>query len=307
MHTRLHNPVTASCSFSAKSCFLSIALVLAVLLIPVAQGSELSTRTAANLALYGQTQGAGTPNAIGIWGLYPLRTSANGVFFIDALANVSLSDFNSSQENAFSSSIINTTVKGGTLATSSRLGYRWIDSDRAWMFGLNAGYDTRDMATGSADTGVAVTDSQTVFFQQVAFGAEAISSTWRANAYALVPIGNVEQRLNSVYEGGALQTYGLDIGRHITPAWIGAVGYYYQDGDHINGSGARGRLAYNIGQRFVAGINVSYDDAFKTRVFIDLSFFLKSAEPIANRNVRVHDSADIIMTGGGPGGPGHPR
>ena len=35
------------------------------------------------------------------------------------------------------------------------LGYRWLNSDRSWMYGLNAGYDSRSlMSTGDADTGV---------------------------------------------------------------------------------------------------------------------------------------------------------
>ena len=57
------------------------------------------------------------------------------------------------------------------------------------MFGVNAGYDSRPMATGAADTGVNVTNSSTVFYQQVAAGLEAVSNTWNFNDYALVPIG----------------------------------------------------------------------------------------------------------------------
>ena len=41
------------------------------------------------------------------------------------------------------SSIINTDVAGTTISTSSRLGYRWLNGDRSWMYGLNAGYDSR--------------------------------------------------------------------------------------------------------------------------------------------------------------------
>jgi hypothetical protein len=77
----------------------------------------------------------------------------------------------------------------------------------------------------------AVTNSQTVFFQQVAAGLEAVSNTWNFNAYALVPVGDTEQQLNSVYQGGALDTYGLDVGYSITPDLRASVGYYYQYGD----------------------------------------------------------------------------
>ena len=106
-----------------------------------------------------QTQAAGTPNEAGLGGFLPLVVGSNKVFFADVQANVNFADINNS------SSIINTTVAGTTISTSSRLGYRWLNGDRRWMFGLNAGYDTRPMATGYADTGVSVTDKSTVFFQ----------------------------------------------------------------------------------------------------------------------------------------------
>lgn len=275
---------------------LSGIFMLVVAIIPAAQASELSTKTNSNFIFFGQTQGAGTPNELGIGGMRPLYKSTNGVLFVDGLATISLSDFTSSHHDSWSSSIINTTVKGGTYATSSRLGYRWFDENRARVFGLNAGYDTREMATGAADTGVEISDSQTVSFQQIALGAEVISNTWQANAYALIPTGNVQQRLNSVYEGGALQTYGLDIGCNLTRTLGGSIGYFYQDGDHINGSGARGRLTYGINDRVTAGINVSYDDAFETRLSIDLEFRRKPAQRISNRNVRVHDNKSDVST-----------
>jgi hypothetical protein len=49
----------------------------------------------------------------------------NSVFFLDALANVNLADFGNS------SSIINTEVAGTTISTSTRLGYRWLKSNRS--------------------------------------------------------------------------------------------------------------------------------------------------------------------------------
>ena len=41
---------------------------------------------------------------------------------------------------------------------------------------------------------------------------EAVLHTWNVNVFALVPIDDTESRLNSVYAGGALDTYGVDIG-----------------------------------------------------------------------------------------------
>ena len=87
------------------------------------------------------------------------------------------------------------------------------------------------MATGDADTGVSVTDKSSVFFQQLAFNAEAVSNSWTLNGYGLIPVGDVEQKLNSVYQGGALNTYGLDAGYLITPILRGSAGYDYK---HLN-------------------------------------------------------------------------
>ena len=97
-----------------------------------------------NFGFQGALQGAGTPNQAGIGGFLPLVTGDNSVFFLDAQANLNFADYNNY------SSIINTTVAGTTISTSSQLGYRFLNSDRSWMFGVNAGYDSRPMATGGS-------------------------------------------------------------------------------------------------------------------------------------------------------------
>ena len=282
----------------------------------VAQGTaanlgvmEVSLKDAVqfNWGFQGQTQAAGTPNEIGIGGFLPLSVGSNSVFFLDALANANLADISNN------SSIINTMVAGTTISTSTRLGYRWLNANRSWMYGINAGYDSRPMATGPADTGVAVTGSRTPFFQQVAAGLEAVSNTWSFNAYALVPFGTTNAQLNSVYQGGTLKTYGLDAGYSITPDLKATIGYYYQDGDlnTADGSGVNARLAYNISNGLTAGVNLSYDQAFETRVSADLKYRFgangygapRKQEPVvmpvilqalsstpANRDVRVHDA-----------------
>ena len=91
---------------------------------------------------------------------------------------------------------------------------------------MNAGYDSRPMNTGNADTGVDVTGQRDVFFQQVAAGLEAVSESWNFNAYGLFPVGDTEQVLNDLYRGGALHTYGLDVGYAITLEWDASIGYY---------------------------------------------------------------------------------
>ena len=256
------------------------------------------------LGFQGALQGAGTPNQAGIGGFLPLAVGEISVFFADVLLNANFADYGGN------SSIINTEVAGTTISTSTRLGYRWLNSDRSWMFGLNGGYDSRPMNTGDADTGVSVTDKSSVFFQQLAFNAEAVSDSWNFNAYALVPVGEKEAQLNSVYQGGSLNTYGLDVGYFITPVVNASVGYYYQNGDlgAADGSGVLGRVAYEVSSGLTAGVNISYDEAFDTRVSADIKVRFGGPSTTAskkkkwenqtinaltaspkNRDVRVHD------------------
>jgi len=123
-------------------------------------------------------------------------------------------------------------------------------------------------------------------------------------------VGDVEQKLNSVYQGGALNTYGLDAGYFITPVLKASAGYYYQhrDQEEVDGSGVRGRLAYEMTSGVTAGVNISYDEAFDTRVSADIIVRFGGASTTAqrkavqqllvinaltstpsNRDVRVHD------------------
>ena len=231
-------------------------------------GVNLRDAVKLNYGFQGALQGAGTPNQAGLGAFIPLHVGSNNVAFVDVLVNANFNDYGNY------SSLINTTVAGTTFSTSTRLGYRWLNSNRSWMFGVNAGYDSRPMATGPADTGVTVTNSQTVFFQQVAANLDAVSNSWNFNAYALVPVGTTNSQLNSVYQGGTLDTYGLDVGYSITPDLRASVGYYYQDGDlnTADGSGVRGRLAYNLTNGLTVGGNLSYDQAFETRVSADIKY-----------------------------------
>ena len=102
----------------------------------------------------------------------------------------------------------------------------------------------------------------------------------------------------------------LDAGYFITPVVNASVGYYYQHGDQeaADGSGVRGRLAYEMTSGVTAGVNISYDEAFDTRVSADLKVRFGGAATTAqrkevqqlpvinaltstpsNRDVRVHD------------------
>ncbi len=278
-------------------------------------GVSLKDAVKLNYGFQGALQGAGTPNEAGLGAFVPLKVSKNSVAFVDVLVNANFNDYGNY------SSIINTTVAGTTFSTSTRLGYRWLNGNRSWMYGINAGYDSRPMATGPADTGVTVSNSQTVFFQQVAAGVEAVSNTWNFNAYALVPVGTTEQQLNSAYDGGALDTYGLDVGYAITPDFKASLGYYYQNGDlnTADGSGIRGSIAYNLTNGLTLGVNYTYDQAFESRVSGDIKYRFgtngygapskrSNVPPVmpviqalsttpANRDVRVHDASNLSNSG----------
>ena len=300
---------------SFSTGFLACALAIAPLPLKAQEsdaedlGDEMSISlkevVKPSIGFQGALQGAGTPNQAGIGGYLPLSIGDNSVWFLDALANVNFAD------RAGESSIINTDVAGATISTSTRLGYRWLNGDRSWMYGVNAGYDTRPMATGAADSGVSLYGSEkTVFFQQAAVNLEAVSSTWNFNAYGLIPTGDKEQRINWLYSAGSLATYGIDAGYNITPDLTASIGYYYQDGDgsSADSSGVLGRLGYEITYGLTAGVNVSYDEAFETRVSADVEYRFGGPDktivkntvsemPVIRamlrspsyRNVRVHD------------------
>ena len=75
------------------------------------------------IGFQGALQGAGTPNQTGIGVFLPLKVNDQSVWFVDALVNVDHSD------RGNYSSLINTTVAGTTVSTSTRVGYRWMDFD----------------------------------------------------------------------------------------------------------------------------------------------------------------------------------
>lgn len=206
-----------------------------------------------NWGLQGALQGAGTPNQAGIGAFLPIAVGDNSIWFVDALANANFAD------RSNYSSIVDTTVAGTTISTSSRIGYRWLNSDRSFMYGINAGYDSRPMNSGYADSGISVEDGS-AFYQQIALSLETVSNQWNLNAYGLIPTGETTQELNWNYNGGALQTYGIDVGYMVTPSLRVGLGTYYQKGDYnkckgrdeVDNLGLKGRISYQIANGLVA-------------------------------------------------------
>ena len=265
------------------------------------------------IGFQGALQGAGTPNQAGIGGFLPLSVGDNSVWFLDALINANFGDRTSY------SSIGDTLVSGTTLSTSTRLGYRWLNVDRSWMYGINGGYDTRQMATGDTTNDLPIIDPQTVLFQQVAINAEAKSNRWGVSVYGLIPIGeygygsdNVA-RINFFYGASPLTTVGADISYNILPDLSISGGYYYQYSEkeldefesYPDGSGFKARLAYDLSDQLQAGVVYTYDENFESRVSADLKVrFGSNAKPKStpvvitalnetpsNRNVRTANSA----------------
>ncbi len=243
--------------------------------------------------IQGQTQGAGVPNSSGIGPFIPFAIKEKSLWFLDSKLNANFGDFDGS-------SIINTDVAGTSLSTSTRIGYRSLNKDNSKMYGFNFGYDTRNMNTGDADNAT-VTDKKDVSFQQVAFNFEAVSENLNINSYALIPTGDVEKPLNNTYQGGAMNTYGVDVGFDLTDNLTSSIGYYYQhrDQEEIDGSGVKGNISYQLSNDLNLGVNISYDDAFDTRLSGNFKYtFGKTsnskiidsiiASP-SNRDVRVHD------------------
>ena len=164
------------------------------------------------------------------------------------------------------------------------------------------------MNTGDADNAT-VTDKRDVFFQQVAFNLEAASENLNINSYALIPIGDVEKLLNDTYQGGAMNTYGMDVGFDITDDLTSSIGYYYQhrDQEGIDGSGVKGSISYQLSDDLNVGVNVSYDDAFDPRLSGNFKYTFSgkskknnskiidtiTASP-SNRDVRVHDCNSYV-------------
>ena len=244
-------------------------------------GVNLRDAVKFNWGFQGALQGAGTPNQAGIGGFIPLHVGNNSVTYVDVLANANFSDYNGL------SSIGTTKVAGTTISTSTRLGYRWLNKDRSWMFGVNAGYDSRPMNTGGTtddindkwvtSCSVYSSNCETLFFQQVALNLEAKSDKFNASAYALVPVGeygagtgNVA-RINSRFIADNLSTYGIDFGYKIIPNLKLACGTYYQLDEKeamksATGVGVKTGLTYDITNELQAGVVYSYDNNFESRI-----------------------------------------
>ena len=118
-----------SAGLLATAAFIALLLLAATAQEGLAEDLDVMSISLADvvkpsISFQGSLQGAGTPNQAGIGGFLPLSVGANSVWFLDALVNASFAD----REGY--SIIINADVGGG-FSTSTRLGYRWLNSYRS--------------------------------------------------------------------------------------------------------------------------------------------------------------------------------
>lgn len=237
-----------------------------------------------NWGVQAELQGAGTPNQAGVGLFIPISKSNSNVFFLDSLINANFSDYNIYGNSYLDSSINDTKVAGTTFSTSTRLGTRWLSHDQSWMFGVNAGYDSRTMATGVTINNVEINNPKTAYFSQVGVNIEAVNKKTNTNVYALIPIGRFGYKsrkvapINRAYGASPLATLGIDMGYMITPSVNIEAGYYYQTNEKdlpdypssVGNSGVRAELIYKFSNAISSGIVYSYDNSFKSRISANL-------------------------------------
>ena len=213
----------------------------------------------ANGGLRFDSQGAGTPNTLSGYGFLPIYKGSQGdVLFAEAYLNWN----------------IGSDGLDSTVGSSTRLGYRWLNPDKNWLYGFNAGIDNRPFqGQNTLQAGVGLEAlSKNVELRlngYIPFGeTSTLYSTGYNGAYGLV---NDQLQLNrSRWFGVALGGIDAELGTPVA-RWNGGdlriyAAYYYLDGAYVNGSsGVRARAEARVGSNLSVGATLSYDDIFKTQ------------------------------------------
>ena len=226
-------------------------------------------RVQPNFNLQVESEGSGTPSAFSAGLFLPISEGRSGqLFFLDSALNLS-----------FGSDVGST-----ALGTSTRIGYRWLDAQKNWLFGINAGVDS--------------TPAWGTQIQQTGFGFELLGSSfeWRANG--TIPWGEgriLGNTYTSVTQAGfnriAVETTtdqliaigGIDIeGRALVARWpqgkLQVVGaYYHLSGEQISGkSGFRAGLAVDLRSQVAITATISHDAIFGTQAKASLRLLIGS-------------------------------
>ena len=252
-------------------------LATAFAMVPVQALAAPAPKPQFNGGLRFDSQGAGTPNTLSGYAFLPILGNERGdVFFAESYINWNIAS------DGIDSSI----------GSSTRLGYRWLTDNKTWIYGVNAGIDNRPF--------------QAQNFLQAGLGIEALSPKleFRVNGYipfsqtsnlyatgynGAYGLANDQLQLNrSRWFGTALGGIDVEVGTPVAH-WQGGDlrvygGYYYLDGDYVNGSsGVRARAELRLSSNISLGGTVSYDDIFQTQAtgYVRLGFSPQQ-KPIAN-------------------------
>jgi hypothetical protein len=240
------------------------------------QAKPKPPRIEANGGLVFQSQGGGTPNTFSGYLFAPLSQGSLGeVLFLDVVANLNLGGALVQQTN----------VNAGA---STRLGYRWLSSDQRWMYGVNAGVDTRQ--------------AYTQYAFQAGVGAEALNRNVELRANGYIPFSNQADKYATgwtnaylignqlildgwnryvVSLGGVNLEAGLPVARwNKDSLWLYGS-YYYLGGNYVSGtSGVRGRAEVRVGSQLSVGATLSYDNLFQLQA---TGYVRYGAKPIAGK------------------------
>ena len=226
---------------------------------PVLDYSVPEVRT--NGGLRFQSEGAGTPNTLSGYIFAPLSQNENGdVLFVDGFAN-----WNFGGE-----------LSDSSFGASTRLGYRWMNSDKDWMFGVNAGADT--------------TPYEGDYNWQAGVGLEALNKNVELRANGYIPLSDGNKEVDSGFSGAQLKNnnlllkntyedwitsfggFDIEVGTPVAKwdeggLWLYA-GYYFLDATVADGpdsSGFSARAEARIADNFAVGATYSYDDIFESK------------------------------------------
>ena len=232
-----------------------------------------------------QSQSSGSANTVSGYWFAPLKRSAKGdLLFLDLSGNLNIGG-STPQANDVN------------VGASMRLGYRWLKPDQRWIYGVNAGIDTRPAYNS--------------YTWQAGVGAEALSRSFEIRLNGYIPFANTNDLYQSGWGNASLlgdrlildgfNRYVVAVGRLDAEAgiplkrWKNASlwtygGYYYQYGDYLAGSsGVRARAEMRVGNQLALGATLSYDSLFETQAN---GYIRYGSKPINGRPKEAIDQAE---------------
>jgi hypothetical protein len=267
----------------------AIAVATSTEITPVLAGTPPESIQASG-GLQVQSQAGGTPNAFSGYLFAPLGQGQRGeVLFLDGVASLNLGGALAQQNN-------------GSAAISTRLGYRRLSSDQRWIYGLNAGVDTRQAFSHYAF--------------QAGIGAEALHRDVELRANGFIPFSNQAELYASGWTNASLSNnrlildgwnryivslggLNLEVGVPLarwgkTSLWLYGA-YYYLDGNYVSASsGVSSRTEFRVGNQVSVGASLSYDNLFQWQASGYLRY---GAKPSNGKAKDAIDAAETTFLG----------